>query len=54
LPDDGLLALFGMILVHLFKEAYWRENGQWLGDEFPHDELTREDANLAARKETTR
>lgn len=39
-PDDGILALFGMAAEHLFKEAWWREHGQWLGDEFPHDELS--------------
>lgn len=36
-PDDGLLALFGMAAEHLFKEAWWRENGEWLGEEHPHD-----------------
>jgi hypothetical protein len=35
-PDDGLLALFGMVTAHLFKEAYWRQTGEWLGDEAPH------------------
>lgn len=38
-PDDGLLALVGMTTYHLFKEAWWRETGEWLGDERPHDEL---------------
>lgn len=37
IPDDGLLALFGMVAEHLFKEAWWREHGEWLGDEFPHE-----------------
>lgn len=38
IPDDGLLSLFGMATEHLFKEAWWREhNGEWLGDEHPHD-----------------
>lgn len=36
-PTDGLLALFGMAQHHLFKEAWWRESGEWLGDEAPHD-----------------
>jgi hypothetical protein len=36
-PDDGLLALFGMAAEHLFKEAWWRENNEWLGEEHPHD-----------------
>jgi len=35
-PADGLLALFGMVTEHLFKEAWWREHGEWLGDEHPH------------------
>jgi hypothetical protein len=43
-PNDGLLVLFGMIAEHLFKEAWWREHGEWLGEEYPHDELTNEDA----------
>jgi hypothetical protein len=37
-PEDGLLALFGMAAMHLFKEAWWRETGRWLGQEYPHDE----------------
>jgi hypothetical protein len=39
-PDDGLLMLFTMAAEHLFKEAWWRDNNEWLGEEFPHDELT--------------
>ncbi|MEO3936820.1 hypothetical protein V3N99_08690 [Dermatophilaceae bacterium Soc4.6] len=35
-PDDGLLRLFGMVQTHLLKEAWWRESGQWVGDEAPH------------------
>lgn len=35
-PADGLLALFGMVTEHLFKEAWWREHDEWLGDEHPH------------------
>ena len=37
-PEDGLLHLIGMIESHLFKEAYWREHGEWLGEEGPHDD----------------
>jgi hypothetical protein len=37
LPEDGLLALLGLIQSHLFKEAYWRETHEWLGDEAPHE-----------------
>lgn len=36
-PDDGLLVLFGMAAEHLFKEAWWRETDEWLGDEHSHD-----------------
>lgn len=36
-PDDGLLVLLTMAAEHLFKEAWWREHEEWLGDEFPHD-----------------
>lgn len=36
-PDDGLLTLFGMAAEHLFKEAWWRETNEWLGEEHPHD-----------------
>jgi hypothetical protein len=34
--DDGLGELIRQIAVHLFKEAYWRETGEWLGAEAPH------------------
>ena len=36
-PDDGLHLLLALICTHLFKEAYWRSTGEWLGDEAPHD-----------------
>ncbi|HVP03707.1 MAG TPA: hypothetical protein VMT10_14145 [Solirubrobacteraceae bacterium] len=35
-PSDGLLTLIEMTRLHLFKEAYYRETGEWLGDEVPH------------------
>lgn len=34
---DGLLKLIDTAVVHLFKELYWRETGEWLGEEAPHD-----------------
>lgn len=34
--QDGLLALIRQIQVHLFKEAWWRETGQWIGEEVLH------------------
>ena len=37
--DDGLLTLFGMTSAHLFREAWWRETGEWLGPEAPHGDL---------------
>lgn len=33
---DGLDALLGLIALHLFSEAWWREYGEWLGPEAPH------------------
>lgn len=36
LPEDGLLALINHTRIHLFKEAYWRETGEWIGAEAPH------------------
>jgi hypothetical protein len=35
-PSDGLLALINHTRIHLFKEAYWRETGEWLGPEVLH------------------
>lgn len=34
--SDGLAVLLDMIAVHLFKEAWWRETGEWLGDQHIH------------------
>lgn len=34
--DDGLLHLLVLIEAHLFKEAWWRLCGEWLGPEVPH------------------
>lgn len=34
--DEGIAVLFGMAAVHLFKEAWWRDMGEWLGEEAPH------------------
>lgn len=33
---DGLVTLLDLVVLHLFKEAYWRETDEWLGDEAPH------------------
>lgn len=34
--EDGLLVLINLIQAHLFREAWWREKGEWLGPEAPH------------------
>ncbi len=34
--EDGLTRLLGLTAVHLFREAWWRETGEWLGPEAPH------------------
>jgi hypothetical protein len=34
--EDGLLALIGYIIAHLFREAWWRDRGEWLGPEAGH------------------
>ena len=46
---DGLLALFGLAAHHLFKEAWWRESGEWLGAEAPHDVTTDSDPKEVVR-----
>lgn len=35
--SDGLPELISQVTIHLFKEAYWRETGEWLGPEAPHE-----------------
>lgn len=34
--DEGLLPLLGLIRLHLFREAWWRETDDWLGPRAPH------------------
>jgi hypothetical protein len=41
-PADGLLVLIEITRVHLFKEQYWRETGEWLGEQHLHDASTGE------------
>jgi hypothetical protein len=48
LPTDGLLALFGIATMHLFKEAWWRETGEWVGEEYPHPEGHMKDQGAGA------
>lgn len=33
---DGLLTLLRYVQLHLFREAWWRETGEWLGEQSPH------------------
>lgn len=35
--DQGLLALIDHAIIHLFKEAWFLDIGEWLGDEIIHD-----------------
>jgi len=34
---DGLCDLLDLVVTHLFKEAWWREFSEWLGEAAPHD-----------------
>lgn len=38
--EDGLLHLLVMTEAHLFREAWWRETGEWLGPERPHEQIS--------------
>lgn len=40
LPEDGLADLLFRTRNHLFREAWWRERGEWLGDEHPHEAVS--------------
>ena len=33
---DGLLTLVRYAQLHLFREAWWRETGEWVGEEAGH------------------
>lgn len=46
--EDGLLALLGMASAHLFREAWWRETGEWLGPEAPHTDDKADDMEAGA------
>lgn len=35
-PADGLLTLVRYAQLHLFREAWWRETGEWVGEEAGH------------------
>jgi hypothetical protein len=34
--EDGLVILLGHVAVHLFREAWWRDTGEWLGPDVGH------------------
>jgi hypothetical protein len=34
---EGGVALAGHICTHLIREAWWRETGEWAGEEAPHE-----------------
>lgn len=40
--SDGLLDLLDAITAHLFREAWWRETGDWLGPEVAHGPVIQE------------
>lgn len=40
--EEGLVALLVHIIVHLFREAWWRETGEWLGPEVSHSRIESE------------
>ena len=44
--EDGLVTLVGHIVVHLFREAWWRETGEWLGPEINHSEIKYEQTGV--------
>lgn len=51
IPSDGLLVLFAMISEHLFKEAWWRANDKWLGDEAAHGSPDDRTGKIETRQE---
>jgi len=42
--EDGLVALLGHIVVHLFREAWYRETGEWPGPEVEHSKIESDSA----------
>ena len=38
--EDGLVTLIGHVAAHLFREAWWRETGEWLGLEVEHSNIS--------------
>ena len=48
---DGAAALVGCITLHLIREQWWRETGEWLGPEAPH--AVQPEASAKDRRVTT-
>jgi len=40
--EDGLASLLGHIVAHLFREAWYRETGEWPGPEVDHSTIESE------------
>jgi len=34
--EHGFRHLIALSALHLFREAWWRETGEWLGEQAPH------------------
>lgn len=45
---DGLVALLGYVALHLFRENWWEEYGEWLGPEVPHGRIAAEQERRTA------
>jgi len=43
--EDGLVSLIGHIIAHLFREAWYRETGEWSGPEVSHSKIEPESAD---------
>jgi len=47
--EDGLAALLGYTVAHLFREAWFRETGEWLGPEVDHLQVESESKYAGGR-----
>ena len=47
--SDGLVSLIGLTIVHLFQEAWWRETGEWAGQEVPHGPIQKKESSVTDR-----
>ena len=45
--SHGLLDLLDAIRAQLFREAWWREHGEWLGPEVSHRPPTSNSTEIA-------